>query len=288
MIQKLLRFYPFYKGRGRFVYGTKIKAHLQALSKPTIVRLHDGSCAYVDPTDYIGSMLYLYGDLDPSISWCIKSILRPGDVFVDIGANVGVEAIPASRLVGSEGEVFAFEPSEPVRDLLADSCVLNNLRNICILTDAVSNIDGMINFQPCTDNTGNARVVSLDDLSAGESVACTKFDSIKALRGKHIKLLKIDVEGHEKEVLEGAIETLKSGRVDSIIVEIWHSNLDSTALLKLPAVSILVGLGYSIFQISRRLSLFPCLLRVNQYTRLASSADFLFIRTENLHLFGLG
>ncbi|MFM7408039.1 MAG: hypothetical protein ACKO3K_15645 [Cuspidothrix sp.] len=116
-MSQLLRFYPFYKGRGSVVFLKQVQEYLHTLPSPMCVTIYDGQKLFIDPCDYIGSMIYLYQDLDPSISWCLKKCLNEGDIFVDVGANIGIESIPAAKLVGNTGHIHSFEPNTKVNIL---------------------------------------------------------------------------------------------------------------------------------------------------------------------------
>ena len=108
---KFIRYYPFYKGRGWFIFLNIVQKYLKSLPLRLRASLYDGQIIFINPREYIGAMVYLFGDLDPKISWCIKKLLKKGDLFIDIGANCGTETIPASKIVEKDGAVHAFEPN---------------------------------------------------------------------------------------------------------------------------------------------------------------------------------
>src|SRR5687767_10802635 len=67
--------------------------------------LHTGQLLKVDLSSSVGRSIYIRGVYEPEVERCLRSILRPGDVFIDVGANVGYFSIISSQLVGGSGEV---------------------------------------------------------------------------------------------------------------------------------------------------------------------------------------
>lgn len=266
---------PFYKGRGRFAYLPAVKRHLASLPGEVPMRLHDGQTVFANPNDYIGSMVYLFRDLDPAISWCLKKILRPGDCFVDVGANIGVETLPAARLVGDGGKVVAFEPNPPVFAMLERSVRANSLDQVRLIAAAVSSIEGALQISVPSDNSGCA-CVSSGEADGSVEVPAVRLDRHAALVGVDIRLLKIDVEGHELGVLEGAEGILKAGRVGHVLIEIWPSQ--TVRFSEMPAVRLLRSFGYEPSQLLKRFSIFPHLRRVVGDRVEPASCDFLFSR----------
>jgi FkbM family methyltransferase len=135
----------------------------------------------------------------------ICSSLERGDIFVDVGANIGYYTILGSKLVGSEGLVVAFEPMPETLEILKINCTLNHLRNVTIIPKAAWSDECMM---PLHFSGGYYGMASMTQ-SEGDSI------SIKAIPldpickpYSTIKMLKIDAEGAEYQILSGAIETL--------------------------------------------------------------------------------
>lgn len=133
--------------------------------------------------------------------------LKPGQVFFDVGANVGYYSILASRLVGRTGKVVAFEPVVRNISYLQRHVELNNAENVRILPFAVSAESGLLSF-----STGpNSAMGSIDAGGGGDMlVSAVTLDEIAGLMGIKPDLLKIDVEGAEMDVFAGAEKVLAS------------------------------------------------------------------------------
>ncbi len=273
MIIKLFKYYPFYKGRGWFVFQKAIQKHLKSLPSEFAVPLYDDQYIYVNPRDYIGSMVYLFRDLDPNISWCLKNILREGDLFVDVGSHFGTETIPDSKLVGQKGEVHAFEPNPKCFILLNRSLRENKITNVQLHQCAITDFVGTINLHIPINNTGSASVSNNKSFSSQEVKAST-LDSYKDLKKIKIKLLKIDVEGHEYSVLKGAEDTFRINKPENILIEVWPTK--EVPFSSLEVTRFLTKHGYTAYQLVRRFSLFPSLRKIENSTINKHSSDFLF------------
>lgn len=155
----------------------------------------------------------------------LASLLRPGSVCADIGANIGYWTLAMSRLAGDTGKVYAFEPDPAVHAQLEFNVGLNRFaHNVTVSTQALSNTSGPVSFHRADvrHHSGWGSIERYADITASViSVSSTTFDHFWRDRGiGRLDLVKIDVEGHEPKVLDGMRETLKSRAVRALIVEI--------------------------------------------------------------------
>ncbi|WP_165903357.1 FkbM family methyltransferase [Thiobaca trueperi] len=157
--------------------------------------------------------------LDPndrhSDSDVLKAILRQGDVYVDVGANIGHLAIEAATLVGDSGKVTAFEAHPCTAGFLRQNILLNKLSNIRIAQVAVGNQLGWVNFSNQNSDDQN-------NVTDGEGIAVPLVTLDALLPDEPLTILKIDVEGFEKYVLEGAKKTLD--KTAFIYFEAWDAH----------------------------------------------------------------
>jgi FkbM family methyltransferase len=162
-------------------------------------------------------------DFEDSERRFLRTFLRPGDIFVDIGANIGLFTLIAARCVGLDGKVYAFEPGSLTYRRLSDNISLNALQNVICqqiaLSDAATRMDLTIALDGWDAFSSFARPM-FGDSFVTESVQCVTWDSFAAqadLLGK-VTMMKIDVEGWESRVLRGAAATL--ARDDAPMVQI--------------------------------------------------------------------
>jgi len=135
-------------------------------------------------------------------------LIRDGDSVIDLGANVGVFTILASRLVGEGGLVVAVEPLAQNQECLELTCSQNNLSNVMIIRQAVGGHEGevQLNFAP---RIGAHSAVAIRS-SVPSTVPMRTVDRLLADHGiEQAHFVKIDIEGMEAEALEGARATLR-------------------------------------------------------------------------------
>lgn len=147
----------------------------------------------------------------------IKMILRPGDSFYDIGANIGQLSIEAAILVGASGRVTSFEAHPKTAQFFRNNVEMNNLKNIRIVQSAIGEKCGWLAFTD--DNSDDQNGVSE---SGSIHVPVLKLDTLS--EGEKIDLLKIDIEGYELFAIKGGSETLKN--VDVIYFEAWDRHFE--------------------------------------------------------------
>jgi FkbM family methyltransferase len=127
--------------------------------------------------------------------YVITSLLDVGDVFVDIGANIGDLAIAAAEKVGKNGVVYAIEPHPKTYSYLLGNITLNKLKNIHTLNTAAGSEIKWVNF---TDYDAD----DMNKIGSGtKSILCMPMNLV--IKERRIKLIKIDVEGFEYDVLKG-------------------------------------------------------------------------------------
>jgi len=143
-------------------------------------------------------------------------VLRPEDLFVDIGANVGSYTILACSAVGARG--VSFEPVPSTFKRLSENMHINHLdEKVKCVNKGVGAKLGSISFTSDSD-TMNHALAADEKCDNTVTVEVTTLDN--SLRGESPSLAKIDVEGYETPVLEGAQETLKMKTLHSVIMEL--------------------------------------------------------------------
>jgi FkbM family methyltransferase len=166
--------------------------------------------------------------------------LKPGNLFFDIGANIGYFTTLGSRLVGPRGGVIAFEPMARNLLYLNRHIVMNKLGNVSIVAAACSDSHQIATFAAgpnCAQ--GQLRNEEEDWIPGGDMFLAptVTVDAVSALIKRYPDVIKIDVEGAELLVLSGARKTLQEGK-PRVLLEV-HS--DS---LKIECRDFLGRLGY--------------------------------------------
>jgi FkbM family methyltransferase len=168
----------------------------------------------------IGRLLWVDNFEKAELKFLIES-LKPGDIFFDVGANGGIFTVIAAKKVGSTGHVYAFEPGLRELKILRENICLNNLTNVTIVESVVSNKSGTSVFALSKDGAMNSIFETSHPSQKIESwttvPAVTIDDFIRAKKIEKVSFLKVDVEGAEKMVFEGA-ETFLGDCTNLIVV----------------------------------------------------------------------
>jgi len=138
---------------------------------------------------------------DPSQLHCVEQFIPVGSNVVDVGAHIGTVTIPYAQFVGDHGRVYAFEPQQKIYAELLSNLFLNNINNVTAIRKALGDSFGELEMEVPPRNNEGATGFG----NNGELVPIIPLDS---LRLKDISFIKIDVEGAEKMVLEGARQTI--------------------------------------------------------------------------------
>lgn len=152
--------------------------------------------------------LYCNGRPDYHEMGFVLDYLKPGDRFVDIGANVGVYALLAASAVGKHGAVDAYEPDARAAARLRENVQLNGLKTVTIRQAAVSAHDGTVTFSR-DQGTKNSILNQEHATGATTTVPCCKLDTLYPDGG--LALIKMDIEGAEPLALNGGTALLALG-----------------------------------------------------------------------------
>lgn len=162
------------------------------------------------------------GDYERPVQQALASLARPGDICYDIGANLGFFSILLGRLVGATGMVYAFEPVPANAAAIERNACLNDLANVCVARVALTRSDGEAELL-LAQHVGGAVLAGAGippDPAGRLTVATAAVDSLVA-RGELTppRIVKIDVEGAEMDVLKGMERTL-SDHAPAIVLEL--------------------------------------------------------------------
>ena len=156
---------------------------------------------------------YVLGTTEPDVQAALDMLLRPGMIVYDIGANVGFHALSAARRIGPEAKVICFEPLPENAKQIEYNAASNNFTNIQVITTALGSAEGEAAFWTSKQPTWGklASVGTKPDKFAKEvKVKIRRLDTVvDELKLPPPVLIKMDVEGAEMDVLEGARHTLE-------------------------------------------------------------------------------
>lgn len=189
------------------------------------------------------------GTWEPEETRLVLERLRPGDTVIDVGANIGWYTVLASRVVGEDGLVIAFEPDPTNFALLQRNIEANDCRNVRLEQRALSNEPGSITLFLHERNQGMHSVLRSDETKHSVEIEAVRLDDYLRDVSRHIDFVKIDVEGAEGMVLEGMHATLKSNPHMNILLEFAPHRLTATGY---DPESVLRGLaagGFNVYEV---------------------------------------
>jgi len=207
--------------------------------------------------DMIQTYLYLFGVWEPDLTAFIASRLRPGDTFVDVGANIGYHTLLAARKLAGEGRVVAIESSPKIFRLLGESLAENGSpSDVRTVNRAASDAIGELSlYEGPEKNIGLSTTVSSRGLpSEGTISAAPLADLLEPEEIATASLVKIDVEGAEVAVLRGMKAFLDQCPNDvEVVVELsplwWTERSQSPQDVLQPFVAA----GFNVYEIDNNL-----------------------------------
>ena len=188
----------------------------------------------------------IYGsppDWEEMLAW--KRIIRRGDLFIDVGANVGTYSLWAAAL---GARVIAVEPDSLALARLRDNVVLNSRFDIEVIPAALADHEGTVGFTEGLD--------TVNRIGSGRVVKALTLDGV--LGQERARGVKIDVEGFEQVVLAGAQNAIAAHRIDILQLEWNGMSRVSVGADRRPIADMLRGAGYSLMRPNASGSLTPC------------------------------
>jgi FkbM family methyltransferase len=210
--------------------------------------VHGGFRMRVDTAQPMGRVLAASGVWEPHVTSVFRELLHPGDVCVDVGAHAGYFTLLAAKRVGPKGRVFAIEPSPGTYAALRGNLKLNNMSNVTALPVAAGAHASSVRVSDEADSLS----VSVQVADDGDIEVQTVAELVRQSERERLRLVKIDVEGHEHDVLEGVLPLYADGFRPALVVEL-HSGRGDAAIPLLVALLENYGLrGFELIPDGRR------------------------------------
>lgn len=188
---------------------------------------------------FIGRSFDLYGEYCQDLIKVITQLVKINSTVIDVGANIGAITLPLAKMVGRQGRVIAFEPMPQLFNMLCANIALNDLQQIVPMRYAVGNEREIVKLW--VQQPGNIGSVTIGQ---GKDEAQTIL--LDDLQLKTCHFMKIDVEGYEQQVIEGATNTIKKFRP---LLMVENDRIDKSANL----IKLLQNLDYRLFWCCTRL-----------------------------------
>lgn len=165
----------------------------------------------------------LTGHWDSNETRVLKQIVKNGFHVIEVGSNFGAHTLRMSELVGEKGKIFAFEANPNVSKYLKKSIEINHLTNILLFEKAAGDAPGDANLIFSLLNIGDGHLVH-ENKSGAVKTKIVKLDD--SILEPHIDLLKIDAEGYEYKIFNGAKNIIEKNANHIILMFEWvHAHL---------------------------------------------------------------
>jgi len=185
------------------------------LGTPVILPL-DGFMIQARPSDGVGRVSCYFRDAADELFAFMKGYLKPGMTFVDVGANIGSHTIHGARLVAPTGKVFAFEADPETFELLENNVTLNRVENARLYSHCVADQEGTVTFNISANSARNSL---LRKGTSQRTLLASTLDRLLPPETQ-VNLLKIDVEGADYLVLDGARRIFETRPPSIVVIEV--------------------------------------------------------------------
>jgi len=203
-----------------------------------------GAAITVNESETIGRSISHFGVYDLVLTECLWRLAGPGQVALDIGANIGYFSLLLAKKMGPSGKIYSFEPHPSIFNKLSNN--LKDFSSCHLKNEALSDKKGEMKLFVPKDFSGNEGTATFErnQLKNGSvSEIPVNVEVLDEVIGDNkIDLIKIDVEGHEASVFKGAERVLK--RTTHVFLEDFLHD-------KSPAIKALKDLGFDVFRIKK-------------------------------------
>lgn len=193
-----------------------------------------------------------HGVYEPTETALLKKELKPGDTFVDIGANIGYYTLIAARIVGHTGRVFAFEPDPTNFELLKKNVEQNGCSNVTLVNKAVSDRARTLKLFLNEANRGDHRIYDSKDGRRSIPVQAIALDGFFKKLDKKVQFIKMDIQGAEAQALEGMKNLIRSNRSLKLVTEFSPGSLKLCGSDPIKYLKILQKLGFKLSELSEK------------------------------------
>jgi len=243
-----------YRGAAMLAFGRALKAYYPAhpLHRRFLAAIRPeattvmGHKMYLDVVDSL--LLSMRGVYEPEETKLVQSLVHPGDIVIDIGANIGYYTLQFAKLVRGAGKVIAFEPDPENFELLRRNVEINGY-NITLERRAVSNRSGRLRLYRSSLNTADHRIFDSHDGRLSVEVDAVRLDDY--LRDlDSVNFIKMDIQGAEGVALDGMIALLERSPGVKILSEFWPEGIAACGRSPDWYLHTLARLGFKLFEVN--------------------------------------
>jgi FkbM family methyltransferase len=248
-----------------FIYTTVLRPPLiQSLANklilailPTSVRVGNAT-VIINPHDPVVSGALTLGVYEKREISFMQRVCKPGQVMVDVGANVGLYTAIAGVALGPSGRIIALEPDPESFSFLEKTVSANRLTNTQIVKAAASCANGMTRLFTSSRNRGDNRLYQSEVADGCVEVETLRLDDYFEAHGvAAVDIIKIDVQGFEGHVIEGLEKTIRRSPQLQMLMEFWPLGLSSAGTNPVELLQRLDNLGLEMYEVKDRGDFIP-------------------------------
>lgn len=206
---------PLNRGKG-FLLRKLIEPVLPGNDATFLHSTKTGDIIRLQYRETLGRSVLMQGGFEDVERAVVGALALPGTTAFDVGANIGMFTISLARGVGTTGSVIAVEPVQSTAKRIEENALLNAIGNIHIEVCAAGNRDGFVEVAETTDSAYNSTIgINHPGIKQRTKtrVAMKKIDDLWENAGRpNVSVMKIDVEGAEMDVLQGAVNLIRTCR----------------------------------------------------------------------------
>jgi len=193
---------------------------IPGVPKPLLFHVHSGD------NTFVSKQIFKNRIWEPFETSVIVNHLKKGDVFLDIGANIGYFSVVASTLVGASGKVIAYEPDEKNFRLLEKNIAVNGLTNTRLFNAAVSDRSSSGYIYLCEDNEGDHRIYDCGEGRERTGIEIVHGNDHIPRVTDRLDFIKIDTQGSEAHILRGMDKVIQANKDHlAMVIEFWPHGL---------------------------------------------------------------
>lgn len=235
-------------GIGNFYPVKVINSFIISLLKSSFAEVQ-GHKMFLDSKDALS--LSINGVYEPLETELAKKEIKKGDVVLDIGANIGYYTLIFAKLVGEDGEVFAFEPNPTNFALLTKNVEMNGYKNVTLVQKAVSNKTGKLKLY-LSEDMGDHRIYDSHDGRKYIEIDAIRLDDYLGGNNLKIDFIKMDIQGAEGGAIQGMLNLLKKNKTVKIVTEFWPIGLKRFGIDSNEYLKLLIEIGFKLYEVNEQ------------------------------------
>jgi FkbM family methyltransferase len=219
LLRSYCRYAPWNFGKN-FLWHHVIEPFFAWTSQPFVARTVFGAPIEGNTRDLIQKYIYYFGAWEPNLTQWVQGRLKPGDTFIDVGANIGYFTLLASKFVGPSGRVVSIEASPTIFERLERNVARAGARNVRAINRAVFDKRGTVDiYQASDDNIGRTTILATPEYEVECQVEAEPLcELLRAEEAQNARIVKIDIEGATWFAIADLQKLLPSMRPDLEIV----------------------------------------------------------------------